>query len=153
MKRAAALLFVCSMLPAATPSGATYYSGEDLKAEGRKLGVGSRHQGYAGKDFERYGNHYTMLAHRESSGSAEIHLRDSDLFVVVDGEATIVTGGKILNAKTEHPGEIRGSSIAGGHRQKLVAGDVIHIAPNTPHQMLIEPGKSITYFVMKVTSN
>jgi hypothetical protein len=29
---------------------------------------------------------------------------------------------------------------------------VIHIAPNTPHQMLIEPGKALTYFVMKVTS-
>jgi mannose-6-phosphate isomerase-like protein (cupin superfamily) len=152
MMKAAAVLLACSMLQAASPGGATYYSTEELKAEGRKLGAASKHQGYSGKDLERYGNHYTMLAHRESNGSAEIHLHDSDLFLVVEGEATIITGGTIPNAKTEKPGEIRGPSITGGERRKVVAGDVIHIAPNTPHQMLIEPGKALTYFVMKVTS-
>jgi mannose-6-phosphate isomerase-like protein (cupin superfamily) len=152
MLKTAAVLLACLMLQGATPRGATFYSGEELKAEGRKLGVASKHQGYSGKDLERYGNHYTMLAHRESSGRAEIHLHDSDLFMVVEGEASIITGGKILNAKTEKPGEIRGASITGGERRKVVAGDVIHIAPNTPHQMLIEPGKALTYFVMKVTS-
>jgi mannose-6-phosphate isomerase-like protein (cupin superfamily) len=152
MMRGAALLLVCLMLQAATPGGATYYSGEELKAEGRKLGAASKHQGYSGKDLERYGNHYTMLAHRESSGRAEIHVHDSDLFLVVEGEATIVTGGTIANSKMEQPGEIRGTSITGGERRKLAAGDVIHIAPNTPHQLLIEHGKALTYFVMKVTS-
>jgi len=153
MRAAAALALACLMLQGATPGGVAFYSGEELRAEGRKLGASSKHQGYSGKDLERYGNHYTMLAHRESNGSAEMHLHDSDLFVVVEGEATIITGGTIRNAKVEKPGEIRGASITGGERRKVVAGDVIHIAPNTPHQMLIEPGKALTYFVMKVTSD
>jgi mannose-6-phosphate isomerase-like protein (cupin superfamily) len=152
MMRGAAVLLACLMLQGATPGGVTLYSGEELKAEGRKLGTASKHQGYSGKDLERYGNHYTLLAHRESNGRAEIHLHDSDLFVVVEGEATIVTGGTIPNSKVEQPGEIRGASITGGERRKLVAGDVIHISPNTPHQLLIEHGKALTYFVMKVTS-
>jgi quercetin dioxygenase-like cupin family protein len=153
MMKAAVVLLACWILQAAeAPRGVTYYSGAELKAEGRKLGADSKHQGYAGKNLERYGNHYTMLAHRESNGRAEIHVHDSDLFVVVEGEATIVTGGTIPDSKIEQPGEIRGASITGGERRKLVAGDVIHIAPNTPHQLLIEHGNTLTYFVMKVTS-
>src|SRR5580658_5883776 len=116
MMRGAAVLLACSLLQGAAPSGATFYSAEELKAEGRKLGAASKHQGYSGKDLERYGNHYTMLAHREGNGRAEIHLHDSDLFVVVEGEATIITGGTIPNAKTEKAGEIRGASITGGER-------------------------------------
>jgi quercetin dioxygenase-like cupin family protein len=46
---------------------------------------------------------------------------------------------------------VRGTGIEGGTKQKLSLGDVIHIQPNTPHQMLIAPGHSITYFVVKVT--
>ncbi|MGA7414021.1 MAG: hypothetical protein WBW33_26330, partial [Bryobacteraceae bacterium] len=75
----------------------------------------------------------------------------ADLFLVVAGDATLVTGGKLVKPHTEKPGEIRGESIEGGQRQKLSAADVIHIAPKVPHQLLIETGKPFTYFVMKVT--
>lgn len=135
----------------ATPA-VTYYSAADLKSLGTQLGADSKHAKFASKNLEKYGYHYTMLAHREGDGSAELHVHEADLFFVVDGEATIVTGGKMVNSHTEKPGEIRGTSITGGESRKLSTGDVIHIAANVPHQLILEAGKQFTYFVMKVTN-
>ena len=73
--------------------------------------------------------------------------------MVQSGAATLVVGGEIVGARTSSPGEIRGTSIEGGERVKLGAGDVIHIAAKTPHQLLIEPGGKFTYFVVKVDAN
>lgn len=106
---------------------------------------------FASQDIARYGNHYTMLAYREATGSSELHEHDADIFVVQSGEATIVTGGKMVNAKTEKPGEIRGTSINGGEKHTLAAGDIIHIPAGTPHQLLIQKGKPFAYFVVKVS--
>ena len=92
-----------------------------------------------------------MLAYREETGSSEVHEHEADIFVIEDGEATIVTGGKVVNPKTQKPGEIRGTSITGGERHMLATGDIVHIPAGTPHQLMIEKGKPFMYFVVKVT--
>ncbi len=125
------------------------YSTKDLKAVEQKLA--QKGTPFASRDLARYGNHYTMLAHRESTGSSEVHEHEADIFIVESGEATIVTGGKMVNPQTQKPGEIRGSSLTGGERHALAAGDIIHIPAGTPHQLLVEKGKPFTYFVVKVT--
>lgn len=91
-----------------------------------------------------------MLTVRNASGGAEVHEHYADIFFVVDGEATLTSGGTVVDPKTTAPGEIRGNSVSGGVQQKLGKGDVIHISPNTPHQLTIAKGKSFTYFVVKV---
>ena len=48
------------------------------------------------------------------------------------------------------PGEMRGPSIRGGTEVALVAGDVLHIPAKVAHQMKLDPGKQVTYFVTKV---
>lgn len=125
------------------------YSASDLKAAEQKLA--QKKEPFASQELARYGNHYTMLAHREATGSSEVHEHEADIFVVETGEATIVTGGKVINPKTQKPGEIRGSSITGGERHRLASGDIIHIPAGVPHQLLIEKGQPFTYFVVKVT--
>ena len=75
-----------------------------------------------------------MLAYREATGSAEVHEHEADIFVVESGEATIVTGGKLVDGHAQKPGEIRGTSIDGGERHPLAAGDIIHIPAGVPHQ-------------------
>lgn len=160
MKHVLAVLATFALVTSATPPApgvpatpaVTYYSAADLKSIGAQLGADSKHARFASRKLERYSNHYTMLAHREGNGSVELHVHEADIFFVVDGEAAVVTGGKIMNPKTESPGEIRGTSIEGGKRQELSAGDVLHIAANTPHQLLLEPGKQFDYFVAKVTN-
>jgi quercetin dioxygenase-like cupin family protein len=91
-----------------------------------------------------------MVAHREGNGEAELHETESDLFVVTSGTATLTVGGILQNGKTTAPNEIRGPSIEGGTKQKLSAGDIVHIPPKTAHQLVLEPGGEFTYFVMKV---
>ena len=102
------------------------------------------------QQLAQFGNHRTMIAHREGSGQAELHDTEADLFVVQSGTATLVTGGKIAGAKEESPGEIRGTSIEGGAKRKLAAGDIVHIPAKTPHQLLLDSGHQFTYFVLKV---
>ena len=106
---------------------------------------------FASKELERYSNHYSMLAQRESTGSSEVHEHEADIFVIESGAATILTGGKVVGPHTQKPGEIRGSSIEGGERHLLGPGDIVHIPAGVPHQLLIGRGQPFTYFVVKVT--
>jgi mannose-6-phosphate isomerase-like protein (cupin superfamily) len=125
------------------------YSPKDLQAISQ--GLAQKRTQFASEQLKKYGSsHYTMVAYREATGSSELHEKEADFFVVVDGDATILTGGKLVNPKTEKAGELRGSSIEGGERHELAKGSVIHIPAGTPHQLLIEKGKPFTYFVLKV---
>ena len=105
---------------------------------------------FASRDLEKYGNHYTMLAYRSATGSSEVHEHEADIFFIVEGDANIVTGGKVVDGKTTKADEIRGTSVEGGEKRPLKKGDVIHIPAGMPHQILVTPGKPITYFVVKV---
>jgi hypothetical protein len=146
------LMFLFCVLPliGAEPAGYKYWSAAELKSFSNTLAPKVSAQKFASVRLVDFGNHYTMVAHREGNGEAEFHETESDLFVVTSGAATLIVGGTIKNGKTSAPNEIRGPSIEGGTRQKLSAGDIVHIAPKTAHQLVIEPGGEFTYFVMKV---
>jgi mannose-6-phosphate isomerase-like protein (cupin superfamily) len=124
------------------------YTSQELQAIGNKLA--QKRTQFASQDLARYGTHYTMVAERGQTGSSEVHEHEADFFIVESGEATIVTGGKIVNPRTQKTGEIRGSSIEGGERHHLSAGDIIHLPARTPHQLLVDKAKPFTYFVIKV---
>ena len=64
---------------------------------------------------------------------AEIHTADADIVHVLDGTATLITGGTAVNAKETGPGELRGDSIQGGEEHLLTKGDVIIVPAGTPH--------------------
>ncbi len=112
--------------------------------------LAAKGEGSASETLEKYPHHYTMLAYRQHSGGGELHQNFADIFFILDGHATILTGGSLVEQKTTGPGELRGKSVDGGSRQELRAGDVVHIPAGVPHQMLVSEGESITYFVVKV---
>jgi mannose-6-phosphate isomerase-like protein (cupin superfamily) len=122
---------------------------KELRGVGDKLAA--KKAPFASENLKRWGNHYTMLAYREATGSSELHEHEADLFVIESGEGTLLTGGKLVGSHVEKPGELRGTSIEGGEKQAFGEGDVIHIPAGTPHQMLLDKGKPVTYFVVKVT--
>jgi mannose-6-phosphate isomerase-like protein (cupin superfamily) len=64
----------------------------------------------------------------------------------------IVIGGKIVNGKTTATNEIRGTSIEGGEKRTLKAGDIVHVPVKTPHQVLLDAGQTLDYVVLKVDS-
>lgn len=106
--------------------------------------------GSASETLEKYPHHYTMLAYRRSSGGGELHQHFADIFYILDGHATLLTGGQVVDQKTTAAGEIRGKSVEGAARQEVRSGDVVHIPAGMPHQMLLSQGETITYFVIKV---
>ncbi len=109
--------------------------------------------GQASETLKEYPRHATMLSFRARNGVAELHERFADLFYVLDGRATLVTGGTVVGAQAIGPGEIRGTSIEGGIRQELRAGDVAHVPAGVPHQMLVSGDKTVTSFVVKIEQN
>ena len=111
----------------------------------------ARHSdGSASETLKEYPRHFTMLSFRSRDGHAELHENFADLFYVLDGCATLVTGGSLAGAVTIGPGEIRGDSIEGGARQRLRAGDVAHVPAGVSHQFLVPSGKTVTSFVVKI---
>ena len=88
-------------------------------------------------------------AHRDGPGGVEEHETAADVFYVVEGEASIVTGGTLVDRKVAGPGELQGSDILGGQTHRLIKGDVIVIPAGTPHWFKDVP-KSISYYVVKV---
>jgi mannose-6-phosphate isomerase-like protein (cupin superfamily) len=147
-------LFVMMLLAvpllAAAPPEVSIWTAADLKAQSGKLAQKLNEQKGAFEQLASFGNHLTMLAHREGDGSAEIHESQVDFFFVQSGRATLVYGGELPGAKTTAPGELRGPAVKGGERRTLGPGDVVHIPAKVPHQLLVTPGQEFTYFVVKV---
>lgn len=85
---------------------------------------------------------------RVEPGQAEIHTLDTDVVYVVDGSATLVTGGKAIDTKEVAPNEIRGTKIEGGEEHRITKGDVIVIPNGVPHQFTAVTGE-LHYFVCK----
>jgi mannose-6-phosphate isomerase-like protein (cupin superfamily) len=96
-------------------------------------------------------NYKVHASHREGSGMVEIHERDTDIVYVLEGSATLILGGGIVEGKTTATEEIRGASIRGGETRHIVKGDVIIIPNGVPHWFKEVPGP-INYYVVKVRS-
>jgi uncharacterized protein GlcG (DUF336 family)/mannose-6-phosphate isomerase-like protein (cupin superfamily) len=94
-------------------------------------------------------NYKIHASHRDAAGMAEVHTKDTDIIYVLDGKATFVTGGKVLEGKTTAPDEIRGRAIDGGETRKLAKGDVIVVPNGTPHWFK-EVTNPFNYYVVKV---
>ena len=122
----------------------------DIDTRGAALAKKMDAQKVASEVVATDGNRTFMVAHRQGSGLAEIHDTQADVMVISKGEITMVYGGTIVDGKTTAPGEIRGPSIKGGTEVKLGPGDILHIPAKVAHQMKLEPGKQVTYFVTKV---
>jgi len=70
---------------------------------------------------------------RDGPGQAEVHLTDTDIIYVLEGSATVVTGGHVLQPHEQSPVEIRGSAIEGGDEKQIGKGDVLTIPNGVPH--------------------
>ncbi len=93
-------------------------------------------------------NYMVHTSRREVAGKAEIHTLDTDIIYVIEGSATLITGGTVVEPAVTAPDEIRGQAITGGTTQTLSKGDVLVIPNGTPHwfQQVQPP---FTYFVVK----
>jgi len=94
-------------------------------------------------------NYMVHASRREKAGLAEVHDLDTDIIYVLDGTATVVTGGSSVDPKTIEAGEHRGTSIEGGETRQLKKGDVLIVPKGTPHWFRQVDG-TFLYYVVKV---
>ena len=87
---------------------------------------------------------------RTKPGAAEIHESEDDVWYVLDGAGTLVTGGTVVDAATASVGEIRGASVKGGEARHVQKGDFVYIPAGTPHWISAVDGPELLYTVVKV---
>ena len=75
------------------------------------------------------------LEHRTTTGPASTHEKDAELFYVVEGAATLITGGTLVGEKRTNPTNLSGTGIVGGESRPIAKGDVFIVPQNTPHQV------------------
>ena len=104
----------------------------------------------AGGTLLQTNNFKIMVLHRNAPGEVEIHEHDTDIFHVLEGSATFITGGKAVGIKTGAAGEARAKEIDGGEEHHLAKGDVIVIPRGVPHWFKEIDG-TFRYYVVKVS--
>jgi quercetin dioxygenase-like cupin family protein len=91
-----------------------------------------------------------LASRRDKDGQAEVHARDTDIIYMLEGTATLVTGGQVVNGKASGPDEQRGDSITGGNARTVSKGDVFVIPKGVPH-LFKDVKAPIVYYTLKVT--
>ena len=130
-----AVLIVAALLTAASAPTVVNYVGHDKVNATMAKG---------GAVIEDHG--LRVLAQRRGAGEAELHKKTNHVFIIVEGEATFVTGGTLVGAKETEPDQVRAGSIQGGTTHRMTKGDVITVPAGTPHWWKDVPTKTIAYY-------
>jgi len=72
------------------------------------------------------------LEYRGAVGPAAVHEKEAEMFYVIDGSGTLVTGGKLVG-ETRTKDNLSGTAIDGGNVQNVGKGDFFIVPENTPH--------------------
>ena len=79
------------------------------------------------------GSYDGHLEYRASVGNASVHEKEAEIFYVIDGSATLTTGGKLVKETRTNSTNLSGSGIEGGTSRTVAKGDFILVPENTPH--------------------
>jgi mannose-6-phosphate isomerase-like protein (cupin superfamily) len=72
------------------------------------------------------------LEYRAAIGPSAVHKKYAEFFYVVDGSATLMTGGKLVNEKSNGD-NLSGTAIEGGSSRQVAKGDFVIVPEGTPH--------------------
>jgi mannose-6-phosphate isomerase-like protein (cupin superfamily) len=73
------------------------------------------------------------LEYRAVVGPAATHEKEAEMFFVMDGGGTLVTGGKLVGETRTNAENLSGTAINGGKSQAVAKGDFFIVPENTPH--------------------
>jgi mannose-6-phosphate isomerase-like protein (cupin superfamily) len=144
---AIALAAVCQAQPG---RHAEVFSGKKVEAQTAALVAAAKRTGSGGATLGDYSSHAIKLSVRAASGGAEVHAHFDDIFLVTGGTATLITGGTVIDPKTDKDGETKGRGIRNGTSLTITKGDIVHIPAGMPHQLVLAPGTVYTSIVIKV---
>jgi mannose-6-phosphate isomerase-like protein (cupin superfamily) len=64
--------------------------------------------------------------------NAAVHEKEAELFYVIEGSGTMVTGGKLVNP-TRNGDNLTAATVEGGTTQKMSKGDFLLVPEGVPH--------------------
>jgi len=118
--------------PAQTPK--TYTSSAEITAMIAKAkSEHKENQPLITQSILRLAPYNANLEYRASVGPAAVHEKEAEMFYVIDGSATLVTGGKLAGESRTNAENLTGTGIEGGTPQAVAKGDFIIVPENTPH--------------------
>jgi mannose-6-phosphate isomerase-like protein (cupin superfamily) len=94
----------------------------------------------------------TILANRRGAGQVEYHDHTSHIFIMVEGEATLITGGTMIDAKRTAADQMVATGIEGGEVHHMTKGDVITIPAKTPHWWKEVSTGTVAYYAVNIES-
>jgi len=135
------LLLVSSAVYAQQPgvaapasSGRTMVSAADVAAMIAKAKVDRKDgQALLAQSMIRLDQYNVSLEYRAAVANAAVHETEAELFYVIDGSATLVTGGKLRNETRTNAANLSGSGIDGGQSRHVAKGDFIMVPEGQPH--------------------
>lgn len=117
----------------APPAGRTMVSAADVAALVAKAKTERKDQSLIAQSMIQLAPYNVSLEYRPSVGVAAVHNLEAELFFVVDGGGTLVTGGTLANAMPTNADNVTGTAIDGGVSRTIAKGDWIIVPEGTPH--------------------
>jgi len=120
--------------PAAAAASRTMVSASDVtaliaKAKAERKGD----QALLAQSMIQLAPYNVSLEYRAAVANAAVHETEAELFYVIDGSATLVTGGKLTNESRTNAANLSGSGIESGVSRRVAKGDFIMVPEGTPH--------------------
>jgi mannose-6-phosphate isomerase-like protein (cupin superfamily) len=106
--------------------------------------------GTASEELKSFPGHCAILSVRLRSGMAEVNEEFAQLFIVLEGRATLADG-RIEGTGHAKAGQIKNSVFENGSKHELRAGDVVHIAAGTSYRILLAGDTTLSCLVIRIT--
>jgi len=120
--------------PAAAAASRTMVSAADVTALIAKAKAERKdNQALLAQSMIQLAPYNVSLEYRAAVANAAVHETEAELFYVIDGSATLVTGGKLTNENRTNGANLSGSGIEGGVSRRVAKGDFIMVPEGTPH--------------------
>lgn len=91
-----------------------------------------------------------FILYRVGPSEGEVHQSQGDMIIVRSGEGAVLVGGKLADARSGGPGELRGR-IEGGTTYPMKTGDTLYVPANMPHRFLVDSGRHFSAYIIKIT--
>jgi mannose-6-phosphate isomerase-like protein (cupin superfamily) len=127
------LVVIAQQPPAQNQAAAPLQGGQVTAAELAAIVAKQPKDRNGNQTFLQLAPYNVNMEHRVNvPQNASVHDKEAELFYVIDGTGTIVTGGRLTNP-TKNGDNSTGSGIDGGTSKRLAKGDFVLVPEGTPH--------------------
>lgn len=130
----AALLLPVPAVAQPTADPTAFASAADVKAQVESMRRAMKPgMGFMWQPLVRGGDAVAALEYWTKPAKPAVHPDQAEYVIVIAGDGTMVSGGRLIAPVTTNPTLIEGSRIEAGTTRPLHTGDVFLIPAGTPH--------------------